>query len=62
MEIHAQIEEEIFYPQARQATNDNDLIDESLVEHATLKNLISEIEEMQVGVTCSMPKFEFSAK
>jgi hypothetical protein len=49
LEIHAQIEEEIFYPQARDATKDNDLIDESVVEHATVKNLISEIEEMQVG-------------
>jgi hypothetical protein len=49
LEIHAQIEEEIFYPKAREATKDNDLIDESLVEHATVKSLISEIEEMEVG-------------
>ena len=49
LEIHARIEEEIFYPQARKATKDNDLIDESLVEHATVKHLISEIEEMGVG-------------
>ncbi|MGH7048107.1 MAG: hemerythrin domain-containing protein [Stellaceae bacterium] len=49
LEIHAQIEEEIFYPQAREATKDNDLVNESLVEHATVKNLIGEIEEMEVG-------------
>jgi Hemerythrin HHE cation binding domain len=49
LEIHAQIEEEIFYPLAREATKDNNFIDESLVEHATVKNLIGEIEEMQVG-------------
>jgi hypothetical protein len=49
LEVHAQIEEEIFYPLAREATKDNDLIDESLVEHATVKNLIGEIEEMEVG-------------
>jgi hemerythrin superfamily protein len=49
LEIHAQIEEEIFYPQARDATNDDEMIDESLVEHAAVKNLISEIEEMEVG-------------
>ena len=49
LKVHAQIEEEIFYPQAREATKDNDLIDESLVEHATVKNLISEIEEMDAG-------------
>jgi hemerythrin superfamily protein len=49
LKVHAQVEEEIFYPQAREATKDNDLIDESLVEHATVKNLIREIEAMEVG-------------
>lgn len=49
LEVHAQIEEELFYPRARAATKDNDLIDESLVEHATVKTLIGEIEEMDVG-------------
>jgi len=49
LKVHAQIEEEIFYPQARQATKDNDLIDEAAVEHATVKHLIGEIEGMEVG-------------
>ena len=49
MKVHAQIEEEIFYPWARKATKDNDLIDEAVVEHATVKNLIGEIEAMEVG-------------
>ena len=49
LKVHAQIEEEIFYPQAREASGDNDLINEAVVEHATVKNLISEIEEMEVG-------------
>jgi hemerythrin superfamily protein len=49
LKVHAQIEEEIFYPQARAASQDNDLIDEALVEHSTVKNLIGEIEEMEVG-------------
>ena len=49
LKVHAQIEEEIFYPQAREATKDNDLIDEALVEHATVKKLIGEIEAMEVG-------------
>src|SRR5690242_6710902 len=48
LKVHAQIEEEIFYPQARQASQDNDLIDEALVEHSTVKNLIGEIEAMGV--------------
>ena len=47
--VHAQIEEEIFYPQAREATKDNDLIDEAAVEHATVKRLIGEIEAMEIG-------------
>jgi Hemerythrin HHE cation binding domain len=49
LKVHAQIEEEIFYPRAREATKDNDLIDEAVVEHATVKNLIGEIEAMEVG-------------
>ena len=49
LKVHAQIEEEIFYPQAREATKDNDLIDEAVVEHATVKKLIGEIEAMEVG-------------
>jgi hemerythrin superfamily protein len=49
LKVHAQIEEEIFYPRAREATKDDDLIDEAIVEHATVKNLIGEIEEMDFG-------------
>jgi hemerythrin-like domain-containing protein len=49
LKVHAQIEEEIFYPQAREATKDHDLIDEAVVEHATVKNLIADIESMEVG-------------
>jgi hemerythrin superfamily protein len=47
--VHMQIEEEIFYPQARKATKDDDLLDEAVVEHAGAKNLIAEIEEMKPG-------------
>jgi hemerythrin superfamily protein len=49
LKVHTQIEEEIFYPQARKATKDNDLLDEAVVEHAAAKNLIAEIEAMEVG-------------
>jgi hemerythrin superfamily protein len=44
--VHAQIEEEIFYPAARDALGDEgkDLLDEAKVEHETLKILISKIE------------------
>jgi hemerythrin superfamily protein len=49
LKVHAQIEEEIFYPAAREATRDDDLLDEALVEHAGAKRLIEEIESMEVG-------------
>jgi len=49
LKAHAQIEEEIFYPAARDATGDDDLLDEAVVEHAGAKRLIEEIESMDVG-------------
>lgn len=49
LKVHTQIEEEIFYPAARKATSDENLLDEALVEHAGAKHLISEIESMKVG-------------
>ena len=42
--VHAQIEEEIFYPAARDAIRDEDLIDEATVEHQSAKDLIAQIE------------------
>lgn len=47
--VHTQIEEEIFYPAAREAIDDDDLLDEAEVEHASAKQLISEIQGMKVG-------------
>ena len=44
--VHAQIEEEIFYPAARDAEVDEDLLDEANVEHASVKQLITQIENM----------------
>ncbi|GGI18362.1 hemerythrin domain-containing protein [Oxalicibacterium faecigallinarum] len=44
--IHAQIEEEIFYPAAREAINDDDMLNEAEVEHATAKDLIEQISGM----------------
>ena len=50
LRVHAMIEEELFYPAARKATKDNDLLDEATVEHAGAKVLIAEIEAMQPGM------------
>ncbi|HZN23478.1 MAG TPA: hemerythrin domain-containing protein [Burkholderiales bacterium] len=47
--IHAQIEEEIFYPAVRDAIDEEDLIDEAEVEHASAKDLIEQIEDSQAG-------------
>lgn len=41
--IHAQIEEEIFYPAMRREDDAQDLVDEAAVEHQTLKNLVAEL-------------------
>jgi hemerythrin superfamily protein len=43
---HATAEEEIFYPAVREATGDNDLIDEATVEHAAAKDMIAQILAM----------------
>ena len=45
--VHAQVEEEIFYPAARQALGgDTEIVDEAEEEHSDAKQLIAEIEEM----------------
>ena len=42
--VHATIEEEIFYPAAKAALNDTEMVPEALVEHDGVKKLIAEIE------------------
>ena len=44
--VHATIEEEIFYPAAREAEVEEDLLDEAEVEHASAKDLIAQIQSM----------------
>lgn len=44
--VHAQIEEEIFYPQVREAINDDALLDEAEVEHGTAKDLMAQLADM----------------
>jgi hemerythrin superfamily protein len=44
LKVHAQIEEEIFYPAFIEATEDEDIHHEAVVEHAGAKKLIAEIE------------------
>ena len=44
--VHAQIEEEIFYPAVREATGDNALLDHAEQEHQEAKDLIARIQGM----------------
>ncbi|MEJ8839173.1 hemerythrin domain-containing protein [Ramlibacter sp. AN1133] len=44
--VHAQIEEEIFYPALRGVLKDTDMIAEAEVEHQSAKDLIAQIEGM----------------
>jgi hemerythrin superfamily protein len=43
LEVHTKIEEEIFYPAARRAGIDEDLLDEADIEHDSAKALIAQI-------------------
>lgn len=47
--IHAQIEEEVFYPAVRAAIDDDALMDEADIEHASAKDLIAQLEGMEPG-------------
>jgi hemerythrin superfamily protein len=43
--VHTTLEEEIFYPAARAALSDEEVLDEADVEHASAKELIAQIED-----------------
>ena len=44
--VHAQIEEELFYPALREVLKDTDAVAEAEVEHQSAKDLIAQIEGM----------------
>ncbi|HEX3141136.1 MAG TPA: hemerythrin domain-containing protein [Rhizobacter sp.] len=46
LSAHATVEEELFYPAARSVLEQDDLIDEAEVEHASAKDLIAQIRGM----------------
>ena len=50
LEVHAQLEEEIFYPAMRAAAaSDGAIVDKSLPEHEEMKRLIGKLRGMQPG-------------
>ena len=44
LEVHMQIEEEIFYPAVKAALKDHELVPEGEVEHASVKDLIAQVK------------------
>jgi hemerythrin-like domain-containing protein len=46
LEVHARLEEEVFYPAAREVLKDEQLIDEAEVEHGSAKALIAQLRGM----------------
>ena len=44
--VHAQIEEEIFYPALREVLKEGDLLNEAAVEHQSVKELVTQIQAM----------------
>jgi hemerythrin superfamily protein len=47
--VHSQIEEEIFYPAAREAIEAENIMDEAEVEHTVAKQLVEELKGMEPG-------------
>lgn len=49
LEIHAQLEEEIFYPALAKVMGDNELLAKSKPEHDEMRQLIARLREMRAG-------------
>jgi hemerythrin superfamily protein len=45
--VHAKLEEEIFYPAVKAALRDQELVPEANVEHATVKDLIAQVRDVE---------------
>ena len=48
LDVHAQIEETIFYPSIKQAAETREVVLEGYEEHAVIKTLLGELERMDV--------------
>lgn len=47
LSVHAQVEEELFYPSVKGVLKDHELVPEATVEHASIKDLIAQIEGVE---------------
>lgn len=46
LKVHTQLEEEIFYPASREYVDDQETVNEAVVEHASAKDLMAQLEAM----------------
>jgi iron-sulfur cluster repair protein YtfE (RIC family) len=49
LELHAQVEEEIFYPAMKESGEGEDLVQAALEEHGEMKRLMAELQGMDVS-------------
>jgi len=47
--VHTTLEEDIFYPAVKAALRDKELVPEANVEHATVKDLIAQVKDVEPG-------------
>src|SRR5207237_4833742 len=62
LEIHATVEEEIFYPAVREQIDDDDQMDEPLEDNHAARLLIGELQEMKPGDEHFDAKFKVLAE
>ncbi len=57
LEAHAKIEENLVYPAIREATGEEDLVDEAVEEHHVVKLLMKELKKMKASAEGYKAKF-----
>ena len=57
LEVHARVEEQIFYPAVRKAIDDDDLMAEAEIEHESAKTLIRRLKRMKPSNAAYIPTF-----
>src|SRR5262245_35829063 len=62
LEVHAALEEELFYPVVRAAIDEPRLVDQAEVEHRALKMLILELDRLEPGDEKQIPVFTVLAE
>lgn len=58
LEVHAQLEEEIFYPAVKKAIEEGEIIDEARQEHQQAKSLMAQLKNMQGQKNGAAEQFE----